>query len=60
MPELNNIEDANIQDGGDGAFYIYLKKKLNLKKNQNILVKRITFLLKKQYKKLRKKNGQKH
>ena len=28
MKIINNIEDANIQDGGDGAFYIYLKKKL--------------------------------
>ena len=25
---INGIEDANIQDGGSGAFYIYLKKKL--------------------------------
>ena len=28
MKIINNIEYANIQDGGDGAFYIYLKKKL--------------------------------
>ena len=28
MKIINNIEDANIKDGGDGAFYIYLKKKL--------------------------------
>jgi DNA-nicking Smr family endonuclease len=24
---INDIEDANIEDGGSGAFYIYLKKK---------------------------------
>ncbi len=26
MSMINNIQDANIQDGGSGAFYIYLKK----------------------------------
>ena len=25
---INSIEDANIKDGGEGAFYIYLKKKI--------------------------------
>jgi len=24
---INNIEEASIEDGGSGAFYIYLKKK---------------------------------
>ncbi len=28
MNLINRIEDANIHDGGDGAFYIFLKKKL--------------------------------
>ena len=28
MKMINNIEDANIEDGGEGAFYIYLKKNL--------------------------------
>ena len=28
MKLINNIDDANIEDGGSGAFYIYLKKKL--------------------------------
>ena len=28
MEMINYIEDANIDDGGNGAFYIYLKKKL--------------------------------
>ncbi len=28
MNLINTIEDANIEDGGSGAFYIYLKKKL--------------------------------
>tara|TARA_Y100000996_G_C22246591_1_gene529989 strand:+ start:207 stop:626 length:420 start_codon:yes stop_codon:yes gene_type:complete len=27
MSMINSIEDANIQDGGSGAFYIYLNKK---------------------------------
>ena len=27
MSMINYIEDAGIEDGGDGAFYIYLKKK---------------------------------
>ncbi len=27
MSMINSIEDANVQDGGSGAFYIYLKKK---------------------------------
>tara|TARA_Y100000816_G_scaffold258330_1_gene213089 strand:+ start:900 stop:1313 length:414 start_codon:yes stop_codon:yes gene_type:complete len=26
--KINKIEDAKIEDGGSGAFYIYLKKKL--------------------------------
>tara|TARA_B100001173_G_C15666687_1_gene411873 strand:+ start:97 stop:507 length:411 start_codon:yes stop_codon:yes gene_type:complete len=26
MKKINHIEDADIKDGGDGAFYIYLKK----------------------------------
>ena len=28
MSMINNIQDANIEDGGSGAFYIFLKKKL--------------------------------
>tara|TARA_B100001094_G_C18042051_1_gene725480 strand:+ start:664 stop:1077 length:414 start_codon:yes stop_codon:yes gene_type:complete len=28
MKLINRIDDANIEDGGSGAFYIYLKKKL--------------------------------
>ena len=28
---INYMEDANIEDGGSGAFYIYLKKKLQNK-----------------------------
>ena len=28
MNKINNIVDADIKDGGGGAFYIYLKKKL--------------------------------
>ena len=28
MNIINSIEDADIKDGGDGAFYIYLKRKL--------------------------------
>ena len=28
MKMINSIEDANIEDGGSGAFYIFLKKKL--------------------------------
>ena len=28
MNLINNIQDANIEDGGSGAFYINLKKKL--------------------------------
>ena len=28
MQMINSIEDADFQDGGSGAFYIYLKKKL--------------------------------
>ena len=28
MKMINRIEDADIQDGGSGAFYIFLKKKL--------------------------------
>ena len=28
MRLINNIQDANIEDGGSGAFYIFLKKKL--------------------------------
>jgi len=28
MKMINSIEDASIDDGGSGAFYIYLKKKL--------------------------------
>ena len=26
MNKINDIEDADIEDGGSGAFYIYLKK----------------------------------
>ena len=29
MKIINDIENASIADGGDGAFYIYLKKKNN-------------------------------
>ena len=28
MNKINDIAEANIEDGGSGAFYIYLKKKL--------------------------------
>ena len=28
MGKINQIQDANIEDGGSGAFYILLKKKL--------------------------------
>ena len=28
IKKINKIEDANIMDGGSGAFYIYLKKNL--------------------------------
>ena len=28
MKLINKIEDANIEDGGSGAFYVYLKKKI--------------------------------
>ncbi len=28
MSKISNITDAEIQDGGSGAFYIFLKKKL--------------------------------
>ena len=28
MKKINNLEDAEIEDGGEGAFYINLKKKL--------------------------------
>jgi len=28
MNMIHSIEDANIHDGGTGAFYIYLKKKI--------------------------------
>ena len=28
MKMINNIQDASIEDGGSGAFYIFLKKKL--------------------------------
>ena len=28
MSKINNMEDADIEDGGSGAFYINLKKKL--------------------------------
>ncbi len=27
MDIINGIKDANVEDGGNGAFYIYLKKK---------------------------------
>ena len=27
MKLINEIKDAKIEDGGSGAFYIYLKKK---------------------------------
>ena len=27
MSKINNIEEANIEDGGSGAFYIHLKKR---------------------------------
>ena len=26
MKIINKIEEANIEDGGEGAFYIFLKK----------------------------------
>jgi hypothetical protein len=33
MNVINEIKDAKIEDGGSGAFYIFLKKNLkNLKK----------------------------
>ena len=28
MSMINKIEDAKIEDGGSGAFYIFLKKKI--------------------------------
>ena len=28
MNMINEITDADIKDGGSGAFYIYLKKKI--------------------------------
>ena len=28
MEKINNIQDASLEDGGKGAFYIYLKKNL--------------------------------
>ncbi len=28
MAMINNLDEANIEDGGSGAFYIYLKKKV--------------------------------
>ena len=28
MSMINEIKDADIEDGGSGAFYIFLKKKL--------------------------------
>ena len=28
MKKINNLEDAKIEDGGEGAFYINLRKKL--------------------------------
>ncbi len=28
MMMINNLDEANIEDGGSGAFYIYLKKKI--------------------------------
>ena len=28
MKKINYLEDADIKDGGEGAFYIYLKKKI--------------------------------
>ena len=28
MRMINKIQDANMEDGGGGAFYIFLKKKL--------------------------------
>jgi len=31
MSVINNIEEANTEDGGAGAFYIFLKKKLQNK-----------------------------
>ena len=30
MKFFNEIKDADIEDGGSGAFYIFLKKKNNL------------------------------
>ena len=29
MKKINEIKEAKIEDGGSGAFYIYLKKKVN-------------------------------
>ena len=31
MKVINDIQDATIEDGGSGAFYIYLKKKRSIK-----------------------------
>ena len=31
MNIINNIKDANIEDGGSGAFYIFLKKNKSIK-----------------------------
>ena len=33
MSKINEITDAEIEDGGSGAFYIFLKKKQNYKIN---------------------------
>ena len=30
IPTKNNIQDAKVEDGGEGAFYIFLKKNKNL------------------------------
>ena len=31
MKVINDVQDAKIEDGGSGAFYIYLKKKRSIK-----------------------------
>ena len=31
MKVINDIQDATIEDGGSGAFYVFLKKKRSIK-----------------------------
>ena len=38
MNMINNIQEADINDGGSGAFYIYIKKKNNLDYFNNMII----------------------